>query len=107
MLLRQRRRLRSMVLRGALFIDALLRFLGFALAFLAALLGFHHVLTQLTVSAEEAPIRHYKLRFFLFFRHSFLFATQAAENSAFGLFEGAATFGAPLKSSTLIFPSQL
>jgi len=61
-------------LRGALFIDALLRFLRFALAFLATLLGFHYVLTQLTVSAEEAAIGHYKLRFLLFVWHIFSFS---------------------------------
>ncbi len=67
----RRRRLCSVVLRGALFIHALLRFLGLALALFAALLGFHHILTQLTVGAEQAAIGHYKFRFLLFFCHSF------------------------------------
>ena len=60
-----------MVLRGALFVDALLRFPFLALAFLAALFGFHYILAQFAIGAEETAIGDYKFRFLLFFCHKF------------------------------------
>ena len=69
---RRRRHRRDIVLRGALFVGALLRFALLALAFLAALLGFHHVLAQFAIVAEQTAIGNNKFRFLFFFWHKFL-----------------------------------
>src|SRR5271157_3394810 len=57
---------RGFALRGALFVDALSSLALLLLALFPAFLGFHHVLSQFAVHAEEATVVDYKLRFLLF-----------------------------------------
>ena len=62
---------RLLILRGALFVNALLRFALLALALFAALFGFHHVLAQFAIGAEQAAVGYNEFRFLFFFRHKF------------------------------------